>query len=424
MRPSATREQAWSAGAGGPGVRRHHAGAAGSGRLAAPPAGSAGGDGGHIGLLEAGVLPAGSRRLRLLATQRQARQERARPAQDRQARRGVAGQGRRTWHVPAQPGPPQTDPPATRYHPLPAQPGPRTVPGEATAGEDPRTRPDQAGHGHLQPARRLRPADAPRDDRPAARPGSASGDGPRPDAPQDPATAPGADRPLRRPPHLPLRRHAAPHRHPPRRTLPPAGPPPRQETRHRRGRQLDAHHHLAPTGRPECPLPRPRSRPPRIEDQQTASATRPRPSARTPHRPQGHPATPTPNPAPLTLRRVLPPAHHAPIFESADGFLIVGTAPDGRCWGTMIGSSIGWGLLVFFGLPILAILALVTVVGIPLGLGVLAALGLIYALGYSASAWIVGRRILREPTAWILAFLVGWGILRVLALVPVLGGPL
>jgi hypothetical protein len=57
-----------------------------------------------------------------------------------------------------------------------------------------------------------------------------------------------------------------------------------------------------------------------------------------------------------------------------------------------------------------------------LGLGVLAALGLIYALGYGASAWIVGRRILREPTAWIVAFLVGWGILRLVALVPILGG--
>jgi hypothetical protein len=89
---------------------------------------------------------------------------------------------------------------------------------------------------------------------------------------------------------------------------------------------------------------------------------------------------------------------------------------------TGIGPSIGWGLLAFFGLPILAIIALVTIVGIPLGLGVLAALGLIYAIGYSATAWIVGRRLLREPIAWILAFLAGWGILRVLALVPILGG--
>jgi Polymer-forming cytoskeletal len=87
-----------------------------------------------------------------------------------------------------------------------------------------------------------------------------------------------------------------------------------------------------------------------------------------------------------------------------------------------IGPSIGWGLLAFFGLPILGILALVTIVGIPLGLAMLAALGLIYALGYTATGWILGRLILREPTAWILAFLIGWAILRVLALIPILGG--
>jgi hypothetical protein len=89
---------------------------------------------------------------------------------------------------------------------------------------------------------------------------------------------------------------------------------------------------------------------------------------------------------------------------------------------TRVGPAIGWGLLVFFGLPILAVIALLTVVGIPLGLGLLAALGLIYALGYSAAAWILGRSILRAPPAWIVAFLVGWGILRVVALIPILGG--
>jgi hypothetical protein len=44
------------------------------------------------------------------------------------------------------------------------------------------------------------------------------------------------------------------------------------------------------------------------------------------------------------------------------------------------------------------------------------------SFGYGATAWIVGRRILGEPPAWVLAFLVGWGILRILALVPILGG--
>ena len=88
---------------------------------------------------------------------------------------------------------------------------------------------------------------------------------------------------------------------------------------------------------------------------------------------------------------------------------------------TGIGPAIGWGLLAFFGLPILAVIALVTIVGIPLGLGLLAALALIYTLGYTATAWIVGRRIL-AGTSWVLAFLLGWGILRVLALIPVVGG--
>jgi cytoskeletal protein CcmA (bactofilin family) len=86
-----------------------------------------------------------------------------------------------------------------------------------------------------------------------------------------------------------------------------------------------------------------------------------------------------------------------------------------------IGPSIGWGVLLFFGLPILAILALVTIVGLPFGIVLLAALGLIYALGYAATAWILGRRLVRAPATWILAFLAGWGILRLIALIPILG---
>jgi hypothetical protein len=90
---------------------------------------------------------------------------------------------------------------------------------------------------------------------------------------------------------------------------------------------------------------------------------------------------------------------------------------------TRIGPSIGWGLLLFFGLPILAVIALVTVVGIPLGIGLLAGLLLIYALGYSAAAWILGRSIVRGPTtSWFVAFLAGWAILRIVALIPILGG--
>jgi hypothetical protein len=86
------------------------------------------------------------------------------------------------------------------------------------------------------------------------------------------------------------------------------------------------------------------------------------------------------------------------------------------------GAAIGFGFVVFVGLPVVAVLALVTLVGIPLGLGILLALVPIYSVGYVTSVWLVGRRIVRAPTSPYLAFLVGWAILRALALVPALGG--
>ena len=88
-----------------------------------------------------------------------------------------------------------------------------------------------------------------------------------------------------------------------------------------------------------------------------------------------------------------------------------------------IGASIGFGALVFFLLPIVAILLLVIVVALPLGLFMLLALGLLYTVGYVAGAHAIGRLLVKAPTtSRFLAFLAGWGILRVLALIPVLGG--
>jgi hypothetical protein len=86
------------------------------------------------------------------------------------------------------------------------------------------------------------------------------------------------------------------------------------------------------------------------------------------------------------------------------------------------GAAVGWGIGLFLLLPIAAVLALATLVGIPLGVGVLFALGLIYTLGYLASAHFLGRRIMRPTSSRYAAFLVGWLILRVLALIPVVGG--
>lgn len=89
---------------------------------------------------------------------------------------------------------------------------------------------------------------------------------------------------------------------------------------------------------------------------------------------------------------------------------------------TSTGAAIGIGLAVFFGLPAVAVLLMITVLGIPLGIAVLLALLPIYAIGYTTSAFLLGRAIVRPPTSRFLAFLAGWGILRAIALVPVLGG--
>jgi hypothetical protein len=62
-------------------------------------------------LLEAGVLPAGSRGFTCWLAQRHPRQERPRPAQDRPAGRGVAGEGGQARQVPAELRAATTDPP-------------------------------------------------------------------------------------------------------------------------------------------------------------------------------------------------------------------------------------------------------------------------------------------------------------------------
>jgi cytoskeletal protein CcmA (bactofilin family) len=84
-----------------------------------------------------------------------------------------------------------------------------------------------------------------------------------------------------------------------------------------------------------------------------------------------------------------------------------------------LGAAVGWGVLVAIALPVVAILLLVTLVGIPLGAALLLALVPVMLVAYVTSAWILGRRIAKERT-W-LALLAGWGVLRVLALIPVAG---
>lgn len=87
-----------------------------------------------------------------------------------------------------------------------------------------------------------------------------------------------------------------------------------------------------------------------------------------------------------------------------------------------LGSSIGWGFGLFFLLPIGSVILLVTVVGIPLGLFLLLALALIYTVGYVVATLAVGSMIMRSSSSRFVVYLVGWVVLRALALIPFVGG--
>jgi hypothetical protein len=78
------------------------------------------------------------------------------------------------------------------------------------------------------------------------------------------------------------------------------------------------------------------------------------------------------------------------------------------------------GLLAFFLIPVIAIVACITVIGLPLGIVLLLLLVPLYAISYCAAALVVGRLILKN--AVILAFIVGLVILQALTLIPIAGG--
>jgi hypothetical protein len=86
--------------------------------------------------------------------------------------------------------------------------------------------------------------------------------------------------------------------------------------------------------------------------------------------------------------------------------------------GAALATGLGW----FFLLPVGAALLLVTVLGIPLAVFLLLGLALLYSVAYVVGTLAIGRMIMKQPTSRYLALIVGLGIARVVALVPVLGG--
>jgi cytoskeletal protein CcmA (bactofilin family) len=108
------------------------------------------------------------------------------------------------------------------------------------------------------------------------------------------------------------------------------------------------------------------------------------------------------------------------------GLVLIAIAPRGfdatyAAWSRSPGAAVGWGAVLFFGLPIAAVVALITLVGIPLGVALLLALVPVYAIGQVAGAFLLGRVLIRPPSGRLLAFLLGLVILVVLELIPILG---
>jgi hypothetical protein len=86
-----------------------------------------------------------------------------------------------------------------------------------------------------------------------------------------------------------------------------------------------------------------------------------------------------------------------------------------------IGPVIAIGIAIGIVLPVAAVIAAITLLGIPLAVGIVLLLAPLAAIAYVASAWALGRVIVKPPRKRIFAFLAGLAILRLLALVPVLG---
>ncbi len=86
-------------------------------------------------------------------------------------------------------------------------------------------------------------------------------------------------------------------------------------------------------------------------------------------------------------------------------------------------ASLGLGILVGIGLPVIATFIMATVVGIPFGLGIFAGLTILGPLGYVAASLRLGRLMVKSRTtgARFGAFFAGFGILRAAALIPGIG---
>lgn len=85
------------------------------------------------------------------------------------------------------------------------------------------------------------------------------------------------------------------------------------------------------------------------------------------------------------------------------------------------GPTIAIGIAILIAVPVLAFIAAITLVGLPLAFGIGLSLLPLGAVAYLVSAYAFGRRVVEAPRSRMLSLLAGLAILRLAALVPVLG---
>jgi cytoskeletal protein CcmA (bactofilin family) len=86
-----------------------------------------------------------------------------------------------------------------------------------------------------------------------------------------------------------------------------------------------------------------------------------------------------------------------------------------------VGPLIAIGIAIAIALPLAAVIAAVTIVGLPLAFLILLALLPVAAVAYCASAWVLGRRMVKAPRNRFLAFFAGLAVLEAVGLLPIVG---
>jgi hypothetical protein len=109
------------------------------------------------------------------------------------------------------------------------------------------------------------------------------------------------------------------------------------------------------------------------------------------------------------------------------GLLLILVAPRGADAVASVSSGsswacLGWGVAVFAGMPILAVLMVASLLGLPFGLALLLSLLLLYFIGYAWSVWALGRVLWKPPRSRSLAFVFGWLMVTAVAAIPIVGG--